>query len=92
MQAAQMSEIIDEKSPRLLIVDSLAPIELIVSFGSLSRWYEQKSIDPFEKTGKASRKNESLINDHDAISVAESKRIKFILNERNQIIFIYVFC
>ena len=61
------------------------PIELIVSFSSLSRWYEQKLEQP-EKIVKSSKnKNESLIADHDAMSVAESriiffKRLSFFLN------------
>lgn len=67
-----MGPLVDEKSPRLLFVDSLQPIELIVSFSSLSRWYEQK-LEP-EKTGKPSKKAESLITEHDAMSLAESNR------------------
>jgi hypothetical protein len=79
----QTGPLLDEKSPKLCFVDSLTPIELIVSFSSLSRWYEQKLEQP-EKIVKSSKnKNESLIADHDAMSVAESrhfffKEIKFI--------------
>ena len=69
----QSGPLIDEKSPKLLFVDSLMPIELIVSFASLSRWYEQKLEQP-EKLVKSSKnaKNESLALDHDTMSVAES--------------------
>ncbi len=38
----QLAPLFDEKSLKLLFVDSLMPIELIISFSSLSRWYEQK--------------------------------------------------
>ncbi len=47
---SQLAPLIDEKSPRFLFVDSLAPIELVVSFQSMSRWYEQK-IEAPEKAG-----------------------------------------
>lgn len=73
----QVNTVIDEKSPRLLFVDSLAPIELMISFSSLSRWYEQKSAEPAEKPGKMSRKPESISTDHDLISVTESNYRKF---------------
>jgi hypothetical protein len=39
---AQLAPLIDEKSPRLLFVDALTPIELVLSFYSMSRWYEQR--------------------------------------------------
>ena len=68
----QAAPLLDEKSPKLLFVDSLMPIELIISFSSLSRWYEQKLEQP-EKIVKSSKKNESLVVDHDAMSVAESE-------------------
>ncbi len=64
---------LDEKLSRLLFVDSLTSIELIVSFSSLSRWYEQKLEQP-EKPIKPSKKGESS-NDliaQDLMSVAES--------------------
>ena len=35
---SQLAPLFDEKSPKLLFVDSLMPIELIVSFASMSRW------------------------------------------------------
>lgn len=69
----QMSIVNDEKAPKFLFVDSLAQIDLIVSFASLSRWYEQR-LDNLDKPAK-SKKTESFIQDHDAISVAESKTI-----------------
>jgi hypothetical protein len=62
---------LDEKLPRLLFVDSLTPVELIVSFSSMSRWYEQKLEIP-EKISKISKKAESLVADHDSFSVVES--------------------
>ncbi|CAF0778069.1 unnamed protein product [Brachionus calyciflorus] len=58
----------DEKSPKLLFVDSLSPIELIVSFASLSRWYETK-LDLPEKLGKISKKGDI---EHDMMSVTEN--------------------
>ena len=67
----QMAPLLDDKSPKLLFVESLQPIELIVSYSCLSRWYETK-IELPEKLGKLSKKNESLTVDHDAMSVAES--------------------
>lgn len=66
----QLAPLLDEKSPKLLFVDSLTPIELIVSFSSLSRWYEQKLETP-EKV-KTSKKGENIMVEHDAMSVAES--------------------
>jgi hypothetical protein len=48
---SQLAPLIDEKSPRLLFVDSLAPIELVVSFYSMSRWYEQRVEAPEGKGG-----------------------------------------
>lgn len=41
-QTQQANTPLDERSSRLLFVDSLTQIELLVSFASLSRWYEQK--------------------------------------------------
>lgn len=60
----------DEKYPKLLFVDSLDPIELIVSFASLSRWYDLK-IDIPEKITKSSKKGENTI-EQDLMSVTES--------------------
>ncbi len=75
----QTGPLLDDKSPKLCFVDSLTPIELIVSFASLSRWYEQKLELP-EKIVKSSKnKNESLVADHDTMSVAESNN--FLLSD-----------
>lgn len=63
----------DEKSPKLLFLDSLDPIELIVSFASLSRWYDLK-IDIPEKNSKTSKKGENII-EQDAMSITESNLI-----------------
>lgn len=60
----------DEKSSKLLFVDSLDPIEMIVSFASLSRWYDLK-LDTPEKFSKTSKKGENFI-EHDAMSITES--------------------
>ena len=68
---SQTSPLIDEKSPKLLFVDSLLPIELIVSFSSMSRWYEQKMEIPEKVIGKT-KKAESIVPDHETMSVAES--------------------
>ena len=67
---SQLAPLFDEKSPKLLFVDSLFPIELIISFSSLSRWYEQK-LDTHEKSTK-SKKTESLTLDaNESMSVSE---------------------
>ena len=65
---------IDEKSPRFLFVDSLNSIEIIVSFSSLSKWYEQKLETIPERAAKGKK---AEIIEHDAVSVAESKSLKF---------------
>jgi hypothetical protein len=71
------SSILDEKAPRLLFVDSLTPIEVIVSFSSLSRWYEQKpEADNRDRPKPSSRRVEN-VTEHDSLSVAESKNLKF---------------
>jgi hypothetical protein len=78
---------LDEKLSRLLFVDSLTSIELIVSFSSLSRWYEQRMEQP-EKPIKQSKKGESS-NDliaQDLMSVAESN----FINKMILIIFLYL--
>ncbi len=52
------------------------PIELIVSFSSLSRWYEQKMEFISDKVSKSLKKSESMIIDaHDTISVSEGRYI-----------------
>ncbi len=66
---SQLAPLFDEKSPKLLFVDSLMPIELIISFSSLSRWYEQKP-DISEKI--KSKKTESVALDgNETMSVSE---------------------
>ncbi len=70
---AQLSPSLDEKSPRLLFVDSLTPIELIVSFSSLGRWYEQKVELP-EKISKASKKVENMLIEQDTMSLPDSSK------------------
>ena len=70
----QLAPLFDEKSLKLLFVDSLMPIELIVSFSSLSRWYEQKMEFISDKVSKSLKKSESMILDaHDTISVSEGR-------------------
>ena len=71
----QSSIINDEKAPRFLFADSLSPIELIVSFSSLSRWYETKAELPEKQSSKpkAKEKGESFLSDHDLLSINESK-------------------
>jgi hypothetical protein len=72
----QLAPLFDEKSLKLLFVDSLMPIELIVSFSSLSRWYEQKMEFISDKVSKSLKKSESMIIDaHDTISVSEGRYI-----------------
>ena len=68
----QLAPLFDEKSLKLLFVDSLMPIEMIISFASLSRWYEIKPETPPEKVPKSIKKSESIIQEHDTISVSES--------------------
>ena len=65
----QNPPLIDEKSPRFLFVDSLNSIEIIVSFASLSKWYEQKLEMAPDRALKGKKAD---IPEHDAISVAES--------------------
>lgn len=72
-----MSGLIDEKTPRLLFVDSLTPVEFIVSFSCMSRWYEQK-LEMSEKPSKTSKKAESLVAEHDSFSMVESRLINFL--------------
>ena len=69
----QLAPLFDEKSLKLLFVDSLMPIELIISFSSLSRWYEQKLeiIATSDKVTKSLKKSETLIQEHDNISISE---------------------
>lgn len=69
----QLAPLFDEKSLKLLFVDSLMPIDMIVSFSSLSRWYEIKPDISLEKTSKSLKKSESVIQEHDTFSVSESK-------------------
>lgn len=74
-QSSQQSTL-DEKSSRLLFVDSLSPIELMVSFTSLPRWYEQKPVEQqLEKATKGGKKTENVPIDHDSFSVVEGKFI-----------------
>jgi hypothetical protein len=54
----------DEKSPRFLFVDNLTPIEIVISFSSLSKWYEQRIEVIPEKITKAK-------NNPDLTSVSE---------------------
>lgn len=69
---SQLAPLFDDKSPKLLFVDSLMPIELIVSFASMSRWYEQKSDLP-EKVNK-NKKTESIAMDaNETMSVSEGE-------------------
>jgi hypothetical protein len=69
---SQLAPLFDEKSPKLLFVDSLLPIELIISFSSLSRWYEQKIDNQADKVMAKSKKTESVALDaNDTMSVSE---------------------
>ena len=71
----QASIVNDDKAPKFLFADSLSPIEIMVSFASLSRWYETKSELP-EKQSKpkaTKEKSESFLSDHDLLSLNESK-------------------
>ena len=64
---AQLPPLVDEKSPRLLFVDSLSPIELVVSLQSMSRWYEQR-IEAPEKAANRPGKNTKA----DSVALIES--------------------
>lgn len=64
--ANQQVILADDKIPRLLFVDSLNNIEIIVSYSSLSRWYEQR----LENT-QISKKKTDAIPENDAISIQD---------------------
>ena len=77
-QALSSSVLIDEKSARLLFVDSLNPIEIIVSFASLSRWYDADTNNTKQKQISSKRGNENAnvtAEHHDSLSLAERKNI-----------------
>lgn len=69
---SQLAPLFDEKSPKLLFVDSLLPIELIISFSSLSRWYETRVDNMVNQTVSKSKKTESIaLAADDTMSVSE---------------------
>ena len=74
---AQAAPLIDEKAPRLLFVDSLNPIEIVVSLSSLSKWYETKVELLPDKLNKP-RKPEA-IPEHELTQQAESRIFYFKL-------------
>lgn len=55
--------LLDDKSPRLLFVDSLSPIEIIVSLSCMSRWYEQRIELPERGGGGGGRLGRKMEDD-----------------------------
>lgn len=84
----QAPPLIDEKSPRFLFVDSLNSIEIIVSFSSLSKWYEQKLESVPERANKGKK---AEVPEHDAVSVAESKKLIRLLTTPNTLLSCLIF-
>jgi hypothetical protein len=69
-----MLSLIEERSPRLF-VDSLMPIDFIITFSSLSKWYEQR-IELPDRLSKT-KKGESFVIEHDSISVLGDSKLFF---------------
>jgi hypothetical protein len=72
----------DEKSPRFLFVDNLSPIEIMVSFSSLSKWYEQRIEVIPEKTIKNKK-------EHDAALAAECKFLQYNLDLKLEVLIFF---